>query len=243
LKTVFDFLAAHGQRDAALGNPADAGVISAGRPKGEVGTEHYRRINLDDAPSVFARLMGLAADNVAVACWAFMASTAARPGETLAARWNQIDFDKKLWMNPAPKTKKTSKKAKMETAKPLAVPLSSAALRILDLAKAFGSGDLIFPSRGGGKLAHSTFAVAPTRAGIDAGSPHSWRSIFRDFAEDIGGFRRETAEVALGHSLGAVEKAYRRETGVEARRPMMAAYANWLTGEDDGNVVAFPATA
>jgi hypothetical protein len=85
--------------------------------------------------------------------------------------------------------------------------------------------------------------VAPTRAGVDAGSPHSWRSIFRDWAEDIGGFRRETAEAALGHSRGAVEKAYRRETGVEARRPMMAAYANWLTEEGEGNVVAFPARA
>jgi hypothetical protein len=188
---------------------------------------------LDAAPNVFTRPMGLAPNNVAIAAWIFMALTAARPGEALAARWDQIDFDKNLWLNPAPKTKKTRKKAKAktETAKPLAVPLSSLALKILDMAKAFGSSDLIFPSRGGSKLGHSTFATAPARAGIDVGSPHSWRSIFRDWAEDIGGFRRETAEAALGHSLGAVEKAYRRETGVEARRPMMAAYANWLMGE------------
>jgi integrase len=246
LKTVFDFLAAHGERDAKLSNPADAGVINAGHPQsGEDETEHYRRIALDVAPSVFARLVGLAPNSAAVAAWIFMALTAARPGEALAARWDQIDFDKNLWLNPAPKTKKTRKKAKAktETAKPLAVPLSSLALKILDMAKAFGSGELIFPSRGGSKLAHSTFAAAPARAGIDAGSPHSWRSIFRNWAEDIGGFRRETAEAALGHSLGAVEKAYRRETGVEARRLMMAAYANWLTGEGEGNVVAFPARA
>jgi hypothetical protein len=65
--------------------------------------------------------------------------------------------------------------------------------------------------------------------------------VFRDFAEDIGGFRRETAEAALGHSLGAVEKAYRRETGVEARRVMTEAYKRWLTVES--NVIAFPAPA
>ena len=138
-------------------------------------------------------------------------------------------------MNPATKTR--------EKIDPLPAPLSHLALAVLDLQAKARVGDLIFPSRGGSKLAYSTFATAPMRAGIDAGSPHSWRSIFRDWAEDIGGFRRETAEAALGHSLGAVEKAYRRETGVEARRPMMAAYANWLTCEGEGNVVAFPARA
>jgi hypothetical protein len=30
--------------------------------------------------------------------------------------------------------------------------------------------------------------------GFDIGNPHAWRSIFRDWAEDKGGFRRETAE-------------------------------------------------
>jgi integrase len=132
LKTVFDALIAHGQRDAALGNPADAGVINAGRmKKGKSETEHYRRIALDAAPDVFARLVGLAADNVAIACWAFMGLTAARPGEALAARWDEIDLEKKLWMNPATKTR-----AKTE---PLPVPLSPLALAVLDLqAKAPG---------------------------------------------------------------------------------------------------------
>jgi integrase len=243
LKTVFDFLAAHGLRDAKLSNPADAGVINAGRPSSEGATEHFRRIDLDVAPGVFAQLMQRAPASAAIAAWAFMALTAARPGEALAARWDQIDFDKGLWLNPAPKTKK-AKKGKngtttAETGKPLVVPLSPPALKILDMARAFGASDFLFKSRGGGKLAHSTFAPAPARAAIDAGAPHSWRSIFRDWAEDKGGFRRETAEAALGHSLGAVEKAYRRETGVETRRVMMDQYSQWLLGEGVGNVVAF----
>jgi integrase len=123
------------------------------------------------------------------------------------------------------------------------VPPSSLALTVLDMRTRTRSGDLIFPGRGGSQLVYSTFTDALKKATIDAGAPHSWRSIFRDWAEDIGGFRRETAEAALAHSLGAVEKAYRRETGVEARRPMMAAYANWLTSEGEDNVVAFPVKA
>jgi integrase len=232
LKTVFDWLGAHGQRNAALGNPADAGVINAGRAKGKGETEHYRRIALDDAPGVFTKLYGLATGNTAIACWCFMALTAARPGEALAARWNQIDLEKKLWDNPVSKT-----------AKPLPVPLSTLALAILEHAKARSTSDLIFANSGGGKLAHSNFAGAPVRAGIEAGTPHSWRSIFRDTVEDKLNFRRETAEAALGHSLGAVEGAYRRETAVEARAVMMGAYVGWLTSKGADNVINYPARA
>jgi hypothetical protein len=91
--------------------------------------------------------------------------------------------------------------------------------------------------------ARSHSAVASRSVGFDIGNPHARRSIFRDWAEDIGGFRRETAEAALAHSRGAVEGAYSRETAVAARTPMMAAYANWLTGEGESSVVAFPPRA
>jgi integrase len=241
LKTVFDHLIAHGQRDAALGNPADAGVINAGRPKnGKNQGGHYRRIALDDAPATFTKLYELAkgGDNVAIACWVFMALTAARPGEALAAKWEQVNLDKALWLNPVEKTEKV-----------LEVPLSSTAIALLKEhqrrleAEGKPITGLIFAGNGGGQLAHSNLAGAPKRAGIEAGTPHSWRSLFRDAVEDKLGFRRETAEAALAHSLGPVEKAYRRESGVDARRVMMEAYVGWLTGKGGDNVVAFPASA
>ena len=71
-----------------------------------------------------------------------------------------------------------------------------------------------------------------------AGTPHSWRSIFRDACGDRLRVDRDLAEAALAHSLGTVEGAYRRETAIEARRPAMEAYAQWLIGEG-ANVIAF----
>jgi integrase len=229
LKTVFDYLAAHGQRDATLSNPADAGVINAGRPRNETGTQHYRRIDIDAAPNAFRKLMGRADGDASVSAWIFMVLTAARPSEALSARWDQIDLAKSLWTNPASKT-----------GNPLMVPLSDLALRVLDAqAKTH---ELIFPNRSGSKLSPSTLAAAPMRVGVEVGSPHSWRSIFRDWAGDVGRVDRDLAEAALGHSLSAVEKAYRRQTAVEARRPVMDRYAAWLTDEKAaGKVVTFPA--
>jgi integrase len=103
-------------------------------------------------------------------------------------------------------------------------------------------GDYVFPGRGAGRPSYVNFAVAPKQAGIDAGSPHSWRSIFRNWCGDIGRVDRDLAEAALAHSLGAVEAAYRRQSAIEARRPVMGAYANWLAGEA-ASVVDFKARA
>jgi hypothetical protein len=61
------------------------------------------------------------------------------------------------------------------------VPLSSAALWALELMQAKRTGDAVFPGRGGAPLADTSFATAPKKAGLDAGAPHSWRSIFRDW--------------------------------------------------------------
>jgi integrase len=124
----------------------------------------------------------------------------------LGARWDQIDFDKKLWVNPVSKTGKL-----------LPVPLSPIALAILERQAQVRTGDAVFPGRGGSPVGYATFSAAARNVGFDVGSPHSWRSIFADAAADRLGVARETREAALGHSLGKVEAAYRRETGVAAR--------------------------
>jgi integrase len=220
LGTVFGWLKAHQRRVGD--NPADARTINPGHNGNgkKAKTEHYRRIEIDDAPATFQKLYAGASGNVALSCWVFMALTAARPGDALAARWDQVNLAKRIWKNPVSKTEE-----------PLEVPLSTAALAILEQAKERRVSDLIFAGNGGGKLAHSNFGGAPGRAGIDAGTAHSWRSIFRDTVEDKLHYTREIAEVALGHSLGAVERAYRRETGVEKRAEMMQKYEGYLLGK------------
>jgi integrase len=101
------------------------------------------------------------------------------------------------------------------------------------------TGDAVFPGRGGSVRAYSGFADPPIRAGLDVGSPHSWRSHFRDWAGDIGRVDRDLAESALAHALSSTEGAYRRQSAIEARRPVMEAYSAWLSGGIADNVLAF----
>ena len=68
-------------------------------------------------------------------------------------------------------------------------------------------------------------------------APHSWRSIFRDWSGDDGRIDRDPAEAALAHTLNATEGVVsRRDTAVEAGRPVVEAYARWLSGDAGADV-------
>ena len=110
---------------------------------------------------------------------------------------------------------------------------------MLDRQQKVRTSDAVFPGRSGSPLSYASFATAPAKAGIDACTPHGWRSCFRDWCGDIGNVPRDLAEAALAHSLNATEGAYRRMTAVERRREVMTRYADWLNDER-GKVLAFP---
>ena len=122
------------------------------------------------------------------------------------------------------------------------VPLSSIAFEVLERRRAARSGDsdLVFTNASGRALNYTLFALAPKRAGVDGvGSPHSWRSVFRDWAATIGHVDGDLAELALAHSLGQTKQAYFRDTAIEPRRAIMESYGRWLTN-DSADVIVFP---
>jgi integrase len=236
IEQVINAAIALGKRNAALGNPAATKLVKAVRPQPKASDDHFRRLELADAPAVFRELMARAESSTAFAAWIWTIATASRPGEeALKARWDEIDANKATWTVPV---------ARMKGGKAHVVPLSSIARAVLGMqaGRRAGDGAAVFPGASGSPLSYAAFSRAPAKAGIDAGSPHSWRSIWRDWAEDIGGVAPQTAEAALAHSLGKVQRAYRRETGVPARAVAMQRYAEWLQG-DASNVVAFSAMA
>ena len=118
----------------------------------------------------------------------------------------------------------------MKAGKAHRVPLSDAALALLDSVRPLGDGDgLIFPSPRGKMLSDSTVSKLLRENGIDA-VPHGFRSSFRDWCAETGK-PREIAEAALAHVVQGVEGAYFRSDLFDARRRLMADWAAFLTGE------------
>ena len=163
-----------------------------------------------------------------------MIAAAVRLSEALNARWQEVNLDEKLWTLPAARAKSSHEHV---------APLNSIALAVLERQARVRSADTVFGGRSGSPLSYNAFATAPMKVGIDAACPHGWRSVFRDFCSDVGRIDSDLAEAALAHSLGAVEGAYRRESAIEARRPAMEAYAQWLAGDAGADVIVFSARA
>ncbi len=67
---------------------------------------------------------------------------------------------------------------------------------------------------------------------------HGFRSTWRMWASDVAHAEFEVAEQCLSHRVGsAVSRAYNRTSMLERRRPLMQAWADFVTGKTSDNVV------
>jgi integrase len=167
---------------------------------------------------------------VAARCLEFIALTAARVSEANVATWDEIDFVNRVWTVPA---------ERMKADKEHRVPLSTAALVVLEAMRAIRHSDYIFPGQRNAHAvgANSVLRFAKEAAGIDI-TTHGLRSTFRDWAAECTSFPREVAEMSLAHTISdAVEAAYRRGDLFEKRRQLMQAWADYCDGKTTGDNV------
>lgn len=182
---------------------------------------HHPAMPYADVPAFVAELRKREA--VAALMLEFTILTAARSGEVVGARWEEIDRKAKIWTIPA---------ARMKAGKEHRVPLSDRALAILDAAEAIKREDgFLFPGPRKGKP-HSNMAMLALlqkRMDLPSVTVHGFRSSFRDWAGERTAFPREVAEAALAHVVGdEVERAYRRGDALEKRRKLMLAWEGFL---------------
>jgi integrase len=184
----------------------------------------------------YAEISGLMAElrqqeGVAPRALEFAILTAARTGEVIGATWDEINLAERLWIVPA---------SRMKSGKEHRVPLSDAAMAVVETMAECRQGDHLFPGRHRGKSIHDRTLLdvlkAMGRAGV---SVHGFRSSFRDWAAERTSFPAEIAEMALAHRVGsAVEQAYRRSDQFAKRRQLAQAWARYIAQPPtDGAVV------
>ena len=160
-------------------------------------------------------------DGIVSRAFQFAILTATRTSEVIGARWDEFDLKAKTWTIPA---------ARMKAAKEHRVPLSDAALEIVDAMAAVRCDQFVFPGRGTGGLSNMAFLAMLKRMGRGDLTTHGFRSSFRDWCAEQTNFPREVAEQALAHSIGdAVEAAYRRGDLYQKRRQLMTAWARFCS--------------
>ena len=160
-----------------------------------------------------------AAQGIGARALEFVILTAARSGEVRGATWAEIDLEHAAWTVPP---------ARMKAGNEHRVPLSDAALTLLESLPRMAGTDLVFPAPRGGQLSDMTISAVLRRMEVPA-VPHGFRSTFRDWASERTNYPREAAEMALAHTIESkVEAAYRRGDLFERRRAMMTEWAAFL---------------
>lgn len=202
--------------------PSRKALAKALPPQPKKGGSHFARVEINDAPAIFKKLLN-ANETVARLALQFGILTAARSGEIRFAKWNEIDVPNATWTIPA---------ERMKAKKLHVVPLCADALDLLERAKEFqrGIGGYIFPGQGGNAMSDMTLTKAQKLIAPDT-TQHGWRSTFRDWVSEETAFSGDLAEAALAHVVkNKVEGAYRRGNLLEKRRKLMLAWANYLMG-------------
>jgi integrase len=178
---------------------------------------HHAALPWPDAGSFMHALASQ--EGVAALALRFLVLTAARTGEVLGARWDEIDLANALWTVPG---------GRMKAGREHRVPLSGAALDILRMVAPWSAaGDLVFPGRTTGRpLSANAMGMVLCRMGRGDLTVHGLRSTFRDWAAEATGYPNHVVEQALAHTLRSeVEAAYRRGDLIDKRRRLMGDWA------------------
>lgn len=232
IETVLDWCKARGYLQGE--NPARLkGGLGELLPKAQKikKVEHHAAVPYPQINEFVQTLRAL--KGVAPLALEFALLTAARTGEVVAARWDEIDLTAKVWTVPA---------ERMKAGREHRVPLCSRAVEILRTMKAAQQNDYVFPGHSIEKHPHlssGAFLAVMKRMGKYAQyTPHGLRSTFRDWASETTQFSNETLELALAHTIkNKAEAAYRRQDQLEKRIKLMQQWQQYVESQQQSSVV------
>lgn len=191
---------------------------------GKVATEkHYPAVQISQA-ALFRQALSQVEGTGAKALL-FALLTAARSGEVRGARWSEVNLKSKVWIVP---------KERMKAGREHRVPLSSAAMAVIQSVIRNPESDLIFASTKASALSDMTLSAVMRRMEFydrdgRKAVPHGLRSTFRDWSAELTSYASEIVEAALAHSKSdKVEAAYFRSDLFDKRRRLLEDWSVFL---------------
>lgn len=193
-------------------------------------TKHHAAMPHGEVPGFMVRLQGRT--DMGALALQLAVLTACRSGEVLKAKWGEVDLAARVWSIPA---------ARMKAGKPHLVPLSDAAVAVLEKARGLriDGNDYVFPGQAKGRpLSDMAMTMILRRLKLDV-TVHGFRSSFRDWAAETTAYPADVVEAALAHVVAdKVAAAYLRTDFFEKRRSLMAEWAAHCVSEPDYTALA-----
>lgn len=192
--------------------------------------KHHPALPYREIPAFMATLR--AEKGAAALALEFTILCACRTVEARGAAWDEIDTEASEWIIPAARLKVKDKG-------PHRVPLSTAALAVLEKAKAIRQSDSVFPGvKFKRPINENAMLDLLKRMGYGQYTVHGFRSAFRDWAAEETHHSNEVCEAALAHTIrDAAEAAYRRGDLFKKRSALMQEWADYCDRKPASNVV------
>ena len=151
----------------------------------------------------------------------FAILTASRTRPILQAKWENIDFENRIWNCPD---------EIMKSGKSFRVPLSEPAMKIIHFQKNRSSSAYVFGNeQTGNPSSNNCMLYTIKRMGYRGQiTTHGMRSTMRDWAGETTNFSERIVEVCLDHVVNsASEAAYQRGDYIEKRREIMDSWGRF----------------
>jgi integrase len=208
---------------AALGLDVDLQATEKARAllgKSRHVVKHVPALYWTEVPAFYASIADPTVTHLALRLLILTAGTRSRP-----IRYCHLDqFDADVWTVPG-----ALMKSRRDKAADFRVPLSTEALRVIDLARPFSRDGYLFPNVRKGVISDATMSRLMERRGLEA-RPHGFRSSFRTWCDEATDTPYEVKETAIAHVVGSsVERSYRRTDYLEQRRVLMERWAEYVT--------------
>jgi len=221
IKVVLDVAKSRGFRSGE--NPVtaikDAGFLAKVKAK----PKHHEAMRWQDVPAFFADLKSRKAMSARALMFACL--SAARTGEVLGMKWQEIDVATCVWTCPA---------ERMKTGADHRVPLTDEMLAIIEPLRALRSDYVFEGQKRHAPLSNMSMLMLLRRMQVENVTVHGFRSTFRDWAAEAAGAPREVAAMSLAHKVGSdVERAYARSDLLDRRRTLMEQWSLYVSGQGE----------
>ena len=197
------------------------------RPK----KENMPALTPDELPELLQVLSSASIKRTTRSLIEWQLHTMTRPAEAAATRWEEIDFEEKVWIIPAERMKKRKEHR---------IPLTKQMLLILESIRPISAHrEYVFPADRDPKTHTNsqTANMALKRMGFENRLvSHGLRSIASTVLNEQG-FDRDLVEAALAHvDANQVRSAYNRTDYLERRREMMQWWSDYIEKAGEGNL-------
>lgn len=224
INEILDYSVNHGLLDA---NPCAAIRKVFKKPS----KKHMPTLKPTELPMLMADIANGRLDHTTRCQIEWSLHTLVRPGESAGTRWDEIDFEGRVWNIPADR---------MKMDRPHRVPLTSQALSLLERMKPIsGHRPYVFPGYRDplGHINNQSANAALKRLGYGGRLvAHGLRSLGSTTLNEQG-FNPDAIEAALSHSdENEIRRAYNRTDYFEQRVIMMNWWSNHIEQASQGNL-------